>query len=48
MTRYEVIRSSAQGMLVGHKDDITCIALVERPFGMIVSGDRSGMIYVYQ
>ncbi|KAF4555561.1 Protein kinase domain-containing protein 29 [Elsinoe fawcettii] len=40
--RYDVIRNSAQYLLRGHRDEITALALVERPFGMVVTGDRSG------
>lgn len=47
VSRYEVIRGSAQQLLKGHKDTITAVALVERPFGMVVSADRSGMVYVF-
>lgn len=48
MSRYDVIRASAGNLLNGHKGDITCLALLERPFGMVVSCDRAGMIMVYQ
>ncbi|GAM90147.1 hypothetical protein ANO11243_081870 [Dothideomycetidae sp. 11243] len=47
-TRYDMIRNSAHHLLAGHRDEITCIGLVERPFGMVVTGDRSGAIYVFQ
>jgi len=48
VSRYDTIRNSAQHLLKGHRDDVTCVALIERPFGMVVSADRSGMIYVFQ
>lgn len=48
ISRYETIRLSAQNLLNGHLDTITDVALLERPFGMILSGDRSGRVYVYQ
>lgn len=46
--RYEAIRLSAQHLLEGHLDTITDVALLERPFGMILSADRSGQIFVHQ
>jgi len=47
-TRYDTIRNSAQYLLKGHRSDVTCVAMIERPFGMVVSADQSGMIYVFQ
>lgn len=47
-TRYETIRSSAQNLMVGHLDVITDVALLARPFGMVLSGDRSGQVFVHQ
>ncbi|KAF2148988.1 protein kinase WD40 [Myriangium duriaei CBS 260.36] len=47
-TRYDMIRNSAHHLLSGHRDEITCLALVEKPFGMVVTGDRSGAVYVFQ
>lgn len=47
VSRYETIRASAQQLLRGHRDAVTAVAVVERPFGMIVSGDRSGGVYVF-
>lgn len=47
VSRYDVIRASAQQLLKGHKDTVTAVALIERPFGMIVSADRSGIVYVF-
>ncbi|KXL45164.1 hypothetical protein M433DRAFT_83 [Acidomyces richmondensis BFW] len=47
-TRYETIRLSAQGLLQSHLDKITDVAVLERPFGMILSADRSGQVFVHQ
>jgi phosphoinositide-3-kinase regulatory subunit 4 len=47
-SRYEAIRSSAQQLLGGHLDMITDVAVLERPFGMIISADRSGQVFVHQ
>ena len=46
--KYEAIRLSARSLLQGHLDTITDVAVLERPFGMVVSADRSGRIFVYQ
>ena len=48
MSRYDTIRNSAQSLLKGHKNDATCVAMIEKPFGMVISADRSGMIYIFQ
>lgn len=48
VARYDVIRGSAQSLLRCHRDAITCVAVLERPFGMVVSADREGLIYVFQ
>ena len=47
-SRYEAIRLSAQHLLSGHLDTITDVALLEHPFGMILSADRSGQVFVHQ
>lgn len=47
-SRYEAIRSSAQHLLNGHLDTITDVAILERPFGMVLSADRSGQVFVHQ
>jgi phosphoinositide-3-kinase regulatory subunit 4 len=47
-SRYEAIRSSAQQLLGGHLDTISDVAVLERPFGMVVSADRSGQVFVHQ
>ncbi|KAL1311796.1 hypothetical protein AAFC00_001878 [Neodothiora populina] len=47
VSRYDIIRASPHQLLRGHKDSITCVAVVERPFGMVVSGDRSGVVYLF-
>ncbi|KAM0715839.1 hypothetical protein Q7P37_008353 [Cladosporium fusiforme] len=47
-SRYEAIRSSAHQLLDGHLDTVTDVAVLERPFGMVVSADRSGQVFVHQ
>ncbi|EMC91545.1 hypothetical protein BAUCODRAFT_78849 [Baudoinia panamericana UAMH 10762] len=47
-SRYETIRTSAQHLLGGHLDAITDVALLERPFGMVISADRLGQVFVHQ
>ena len=47
-SRYEVIRLSAQRLLDGHLDAITDVALLEQPFGMVLSADRMGQVFVHQ
>lgn len=44
----ETIRTSAQNLLDRHLDTVTDVALLERPFGMILSPDRSGQVFVHQ
>ena len=46
--KYEAIRLSARSLLRGHLDTITDVAFVARPFGMVVSADRSGQVFVHQ
>ncbi|KAI5198419.1 ARM repeat-containing protein [Aureobasidium subglaciale] len=48
VARYEVIRKSANQLLKGHKDTVTAVALLEYPFGMIISADRSGAVYIFR
>jgi phosphoinositide-3-kinase regulatory subunit 4 len=47
-SRYESIRASARNLLRKHLDLVTDVAVLERPFGMVVSADRSGMVFVHQ
>jgi phosphoinositide-3-kinase regulatory subunit 4 len=47
-SRYDAIRSSAQQLLDGHLDTVTDVAVLERPFGMVLSADRSGQVFVHQ
>ncbi|WPH04545.1 Hypothetical protein R9X50_00743700 [Acrodontium crateriforme] len=47
-SRYDTIRTSAQRLLNGHLNTITDVALLERPFGMVLSADRSGQLYIHQ
>lgn len=47
-SRYDAIRSSAQNLLGGHLDTVTDVAVLERPFGMVLSADRSGQVFVHQ
>jgi phosphoinositide-3-kinase regulatory subunit 4 len=48
VARYDVIRKSANQLLKGHKDTVTAVALLQHPFGMIVSADRSGVVYIFR
>lgn len=47
-SRHEAIRLSAQRLLDRHLDTITDVAVLERPFGMVLSADRSGQVFVHQ
>ena len=47
-SRYETIRMASQNLMSGHLDTITDVKMLERPFGMILSADRRGMVYVHQ
>lgn len=46
--RSTVISIQQQQLLSAHLDSITDVALLESPYGMVVSGDRSGVIYVFR
>lgn len=46
-SRTGLITVQQQHLLRGHLDTIMDVALVERPYGMVVSADRSGRIYVF-
>ncbi|KAK3721400.1 Serine/threonine-protein kinase [Vermiconidia calcicola] len=48
LSRYETIRMSARSLLEGHLDSISDVALLEQPFGMVVTADRSGQVFVHQ
>ncbi|GAB7362672.1 hypothetical protein MBLNU230_g2981t1 [Neophaeotheca triangularis] len=48
VTRAETIRGSARGLLSGHLDAISDVGVLERPFGMVLSADRSGRVFVFQ
>ena len=48
MSRYDTIRLSAQGVMGGHLDTVTDVALLERPFAMVISADRNGQIFIHQ
>ncbi|KAK5167239.1 hypothetical protein LTR04_000161 [Oleoguttula sp. CCFEE 6159] len=48
-SRYDVVRTHQQHLSCrGHRDEVLDVALLEYPFGMIVSADRSGTIMVYK
>ncbi|KAK3649135.1 Serine/threonine-protein kinase [Elasticomyces elasticus] len=47
-SRYDTIRLSAQRLLDEHMDTITDVALLELPYGMVLSADRSGQVFVHQ
>jgi phosphoinositide-3-kinase regulatory subunit 4 len=46
-TRSSIISLQQQHLLRSHMDNIEDVALLEYPFGMVVSADRSGVIYVF-
>ena len=46
--RSTVISLQQQQLLTSHLDSITDVALLESPYGMIISADRSGVIFVFQ
>lgn len=48
VSRYEVIRLSGRGLLRGHLEAVTDVAVLERPFGMVISADRGGRVFVHQ
>lgn len=47
-SRSTVISSQQQNLLRSHLDMILDVAVLEAPYGMTVSVDRAGMIYVFQ
>lgn len=47
-SRYETIRMSAQNLLSAHLDSVTDVAVLEQPFGMVLSADRAGQVFVHQ
>jgi phosphoinositide-3-kinase regulatory subunit 4 len=46
-SKSSIISLQQQHLLKGHRDTITDVALLEYPYGMVVSVDRSGVIYVF-
>ncbi|KZF19387.1 ARM repeat-containing protein [Xylona heveae TC161] len=48
LPRSTVISLQQQNLLKSHLDIILDVALLESPYGMIISVDRSGVIYVFQ
>ena len=46
--RSTVISLQQQRLLTSHLDSVTDVALLEWPYGMIISVDRSGVIFVFQ
>ncbi|KAL5441282.1 hypothetical protein PMIN07_004306 [Paraphaeosphaeria minitans] len=44
-SRSGLITVQQQHFLRGHMDTVTDVALVEQPYGMVISADRSGRIY---
>ena len=46
--RSTMISLQQQQLLNSHLDSVTDVALLELPYGMVVSADRSGMIYVFR
>ncbi|KAF1966121.1 phosphoinositide 3-kinase regulatory subunit 4 [Bimuria novae-zelandiae CBS 107.79] len=47
ISRTGLISAQQQHLLKGHLDTILDVALVESPYGMVISADRSGRIYVF-
>jgi phosphoinositide-3-kinase regulatory subunit 4 len=45
--RSSIISMQQQHLLKSHLDTVTDVALLEVPYGMVVSVDRSGLIYVF-
>ncbi|KAE9965948.1 hypothetical protein EG328_009293 [Venturia inaequalis] len=45
--RSSIISMQQQHLLKSHLDTVTDVALLESPYGMVVSVDRSGLIYVF-
>jgi phosphoinositide-3-kinase regulatory subunit 4 len=46
-SRSAIVSMQQQSLLRGHNDVIMDIALLEAPYGMVVSVDRAGVIYVF-
>ncbi|KAF2459028.1 phosphoinositide 3-kinase regulatory subunit 4 [Lineolata rhizophorae] len=47
-SRSSIITLQQQNLLKSHMDAITDVAILEYPFGMVISADRSGVVYVFQ
>jgi phosphoinositide-3-kinase regulatory subunit 4 len=47
-SRSTVISQQQQQLLKCHLDSVTDVAFLELPYGMIISVDRSGMVFIYQ
>ena len=48
LPRSEMIPRQQQQLLRSHMDGVTDCAVLEKPYGMVVSGDRMGCVYVFQ
>ena len=46
-SRSGLISQQQQQLLKSHLDRIMDVALVEQPYGMVISADRSGVIYMF-
>lgn len=46
-SRSGLISLQQQHLLKSHLDNITDVALIEQPYGMVVSADRSGVVYMF-
>ena len=46
--RFDTIRLAAQNLIEGHLDTITDVAVLELPFRIVLSADRSGQVLAYQ
>ena len=46
-SKASIVAMQQQNLLRGHKDTVLDVALLEIPYGMVVSVDRGGVIYVH-
>lgn len=46
--RSTLIANSQQQLLRGHQEAITALAVIDLPFRCVVSGDRSGVVKVFE
>jgi len=46
--RTSIISLAQQRLLMSHLDGVTDVAVLLSPYGMVVSVDRAGGVYVFQ